>query len=109
MWSKRHDGRYDVTLTVDAHKYYADGKGQQTESPMDEAVTVGVFTARPGAAGFGKGNILKYTPVRIISGTQVLHLVTDAPPKFAGIDPYNMWIDRNSDDNVVEAATGSGS
>jgi hypothetical protein len=36
----------------------------------------------------------------------VIHLVTDKAPKFGGIDPYNMWIDRNSDDNVVEASAG---
>ncbi|HLY06063.1 MAG TPA: hypothetical protein VKR31_09970 [Rhizomicrobium sp.] len=24
---------------------------------------------------------------------------------FGGIDPYNIWIDRNSDDNVIAAAT----
>jgi ABC-2 type transport system permease protein len=108
-WVKRHDGRYDVTLTVDAHKYHADGKGKQTEGAMAEDVNIGVFTAKPNAADFGKGKVLKYAPMRIVSGTQVLHLVTDAPPKFAGIDPYNMWIDRNSDDNVVEAAPGGGS
>jgi aminopeptidase N len=108
-WVKRHDGRYDVTLTVDAHKYYADGKGKQTEAKMAEDVNIGIFTLKPNAAGFGKGNVLKYAPMRIISGTQTLHLVTDAPPKFAGIDPYNMWIDRNSDDNTVEAGQGGGS
>jgi hypothetical protein len=25
----------------------------------------------------------------------------DKPPRFAGIDPYNVWIDRNSEDNLV--------
>lgn len=108
-WAKRHDGRYDVTLTVDAHKYYADGKGKQTEAKLAEDVNVGVFTAKPNAADFGKANVLKYVPVKIVSGTQTVHLVTDTPPKFAGIDPYNMWIDRNSDDNVVETAQASGS
>src|SRR5262249_29172048 len=105
----RHDGRYDVTLTVDAHKYYADGKGKQTEAKMAEDVNIGVFTLKPNAAGFGKGNVLKYTPMHIVSGTQTLHLVTDAPPKFAGIDPYNMWIDRTADDNTIEVGKGSGS
>ena len=76
---------------------------------MAEDVNIGVFTLKPNAAGFGKGNVLRYAPMKIVSGTQTVHLVTDAPPKFAGIDPYNMWIDRNSDDNVIEAAQGSGS
>jgi hypothetical protein len=30
-----------------------------------------------------------------------LHFITAVKPKFAGIDPYNELIDRNSDDNVV--------
>ncbi len=106
--AKRSDGRYDVTLTVVAHKYYADGKGKQTEAAMNEDVPIGLFTAKPGDADFGKDKILRLAPMHIGSGTQVIHLVTDKAPKYAGIDPYNMWIDRNSDDNVV-AADGNGS
>jgi aminopeptidase N len=108
-WKKRSDGRYNVDVTVDAHKYYADGKGVQTEAPMDEAVNIGLFTAKPGDAGFGKANVLTNAPLRIRSGTQTLHLVASAPPGFAGIDAYNMWIDRNSDDNVVAAGSDGGS
>jgi ABC-2 type transport system permease protein len=37
------------------------------------------------------------------SGRQTLRLVTDREPNFAGVDPFNKWIDRNSDDNVKEA------
>ncbi|HXC55392.1 MAG TPA: M1 family aminopeptidase [Rhizomicrobium sp.] len=108
VWSKRHDGRFDVALTVEAHKYYADGKGAQTEARMDEPVDIGLFLARPGDADFGKDKILRLAPMHIGSGTQVLHFVTAVAPKFAGIDPYNEWIDRNSDDNVVAASSGSG-
>jgi aminopeptidase N len=103
-WTKRADGRYDVALTVEAHKYYADGKGKQTEVKMDEAAPIGLFTAKPSDADFGKDKILSLAPMKIASGTQTLHLVTAKPPKYAGIDPYNMWIDRNSDDNVVAVA-----
>jgi aminopeptidase N len=104
--ARRADGRFDVTLTVDAHKYYADGKGQQTETRMDEQVPIGLFLARPGDADFGKDKILTLAPMRVGSGPQVFHLVTTVAPKFAGIDPYNEWIDRNSDDNVVAASGG---
>jgi ABC-type transport system involved in multi-copper enzyme maturation permease subunit len=100
--TKRHDGRFDVALTVDAHKYYADGRGKQTDAKMDEDVPAGLFTARPDAADFGKDKILSLKPVHIVSGRQVLHFVTDKAPKVGGIDPYNMWIDRNSDDNLIE-------
>lgn len=99
--TKRHDGRFDVALTVTAKKFYADGKGLQTDATMDEDVPVGLFTARPDAADFGKDKVLVMKWLHIGTGRQVLHFVTDKAPKFGGIDPYNMWIDRNSDDNIV--------
>ncbi|HEY0283716.1 MAG TPA: M1 family aminopeptidase [Rhizomicrobium sp.] len=97
---KRKDGKFDVTLSVEAHKYYADGKGKETETPLHEDVDVGAFLVEPGKKGFDKSKILVFERLPLKSGTQVLHLVTDRAPAFAGIDPYNEWIDRNSDDNV---------
>jgi hypothetical protein len=38
-------------------------------------------------------------PIR--SGAQVLRFVTEARPTFAGVDPYNLYIDRSSGDNVA--------
>ena len=43
---------------------------------------------------------MKAMPVR--AGSQVIEVVTAKKPLFAGIDPYNFMIDRNSDDNVIE-------
>ncbi|MBS0472821.1 MAG: aminopeptidase [Proteobacteria bacterium] len=100
--TKRHDGRFDVALTVTAKKFYADGKGLQTDAKMDENVPIGLFTARPDAADFGTDKVVVMKWLHIGTGRQVLHFVTDKAPKFGGIDPYNMWIDRNSDDNIVE-------
>jgi len=97
---KRADGRYDLTLQIDAHKRYADGKGAETEAPMDEDVDVGAFTVEPGRTGFGADSVLALTRRRIVSGTQTLTLVVDKPPAWAGIDPYNKRIDRNSEDNL---------
>ena len=42
--------------------------------------------------------LMERRPIR--SGTQKFRFVTSQEPKFGGIDPYNKWIDRNSDDNV---------
>jgi hypothetical protein len=38
-------------------------------------------------------------PIR--SGAQVLRFVSDQKPSYAGVDPYNFYIDRNSADNVL--------
>jgi aminopeptidase N len=108
-WTKRSDGRYDVALTVSAHKYYADGKGQQTEVKMDEPVSIGLFLAKPDDADFGKTKVLSMAPLKVVSGTQTLHVISAAPPKFAGIDPYNEWIDRDSDDNIIAVSGRTGS
>jgi aminopeptidase N len=100
-YTRRTDGKYDLALTVEAHKFYADGKGKETESPMNEDVPIGAFLVAPGKTGFDASKILLYRPQPIHSGSQVLHLVVGKVPAFAGIDPYNEWIDRNSDDNTI--------
>jgi hypothetical protein len=37
---------------------------------------------------------------------QTLRFITTREPRFAGIDPYNKWIDRDSNDNVRAVETG---
>ncbi len=100
--TKRADGWYDLALTVTAHKLYADGKGKETEAPMNEVLDVGLFDAEPGKAGFDSKKVLLFQREPIRSGVQTVHLVVARLPKFAGVDPYNTLIDRNADDNVVK-------
>ena len=98
---KLPDGRYETTLTVEAHKYYADGKGVETEAPLAERIDYGVFTAMPGRGLFAAKNVLALQRVSVHVVVQQIKLVTKAKPSFAGADPYNILIDRNSDDNVI--------
>ncbi|HET7500424.1 MAG TPA: M1 family aminopeptidase [Kofleriaceae bacterium] len=106
--ARRPDGKYAVTLTVEAHKRYADAKGVETEAPLDEVFDVGVFTAEPGAAAFGAGSVLAFDRRPIKTGTQQVTVVVDQRPSHAGVDPYNKRIDRNSDDNVVKVEDAPG-
>lgn len=98
--TRRADGRFDVTVTVDARKLDVDGKGVETAAPLNETFDIGLFTAMPGKGAFNARNVvlLERRPIR--SGVQTLRFVTDRAPGFGGVDPYNKWIDRNSDDNV---------
>jgi aminopeptidase N len=100
---KRADGRYDVTLTVSARKLYADGRGKETEAPMNETLDVGLFDVEPGKKGFAPSKVIAFQRMPIRSGVQTLRLVASRAPAFAGVDPYNKLIDRNSDDNVIAA------
>lgn len=98
---QRSDGRWVVTLDVEARKLHADGHGVETEAPLDEDFDIGVFAAEPGRAGFDASSVLHFERRRVRTGRQTFELVVDRMPTHAGIDPYNKRIDRHSDDNVV--------
>ncbi|MDB5457284.1 MAG: aminopeptidase [Caulobacter sp.] len=99
---KRADGRFDVALTVEAKKLYADGKGKEHEAPLAETMDVGLFTAEPGKKGFDSAKVVRFERRPIRSGVQTLTFTVDRAPRFAGIDPYNTVIDRNGDDNTLK-------
>ncbi|WP_353218394.1 hypothetical protein [Sandarakinorhabdus sp.] len=42
------------------------------------------------------------TRMPVKSGKQVLVLIGKTSPTVAEIDPYNKYVDRNSDDNLVD-------
>jgi aminopeptidase N len=98
--TRRSDGRWDVTVTLGARKLYADGKGEETDAPLNESFDVGLFSAEPGKGRFDEDDVLLFERRQIRTGVQTLRFITARKPAFAGVDPYNKWIDRNSDDNV---------
>jgi len=100
--TKRADGKWDVTFVIDGKKFYADGKGKETEAPMSEMFEVGVFTAQPGKKGFSKASVQRVEKRVIATGETKVTYTVDQEPKWVGIDPYNKRIDRNSDDNLTE-------
>jgi len=87
---------------VAADKYYANGKGAETKTRLAEPIEVGLFTARPGLGAFSAKDVIVMGREPIRSGVQKITLHTRAKPAFAGVDPYNFYIDRNSDDNVKD-------
>ncbi len=98
--TRRADGRWDVTVTVEARKLYADGQGEETEAPLNETFDIGLFTAEPGKGVSDDEDVILVERRPIRSGTQTLRFTVDREPKFAGADPFNKWIDRDSNDNV---------
>ncbi|UVI40375.1 ABC transporter permease/M1 family aminopeptidase [Qipengyuania spongiae] len=96
------DGRYETTLIVEAKKAYADGQGKERTAPLRESIDVGLFTERPGDGAFDRSKVLYLKRRPIASGRQEIRIITRERPIHAGIDPYNTFIDRNSDDNLVE-------
>lgn len=99
---ERSDGTFETTLTVAAAKFYADGAGNETEAALRDQIEIGAFTQRPGAGVFERVNVLSMERRPIKSGTQKIKIITQKRPTWLGVDPYNKYVDRNSDDNLVE-------
>ncbi len=98
---KLPDGHFETVLTIDAAKFYANGTGVEKASPLSDTIDVGVFDQRPGFGSFAATDVIAKVRRPIVSGVQTIRIVTRKKPAFAGIDPYNMYVDRNGDDNVV--------
>ncbi len=99
---RRPDGKWDVTVPVEARKFYADANGAEKEAPLIDRIEVGLFSALPGSGAFDRRDLIMMQRQPIKSGKQILRFVVDRKPIYAGIDPYNFYIDRNSIDNVQQ-------
>jgi ABC-2 type transport system permease protein len=103
--TKRADGKYDVTVDVETHKYKADAKGLETEVPVDDWIEVGALAA-PGK-GKHYGEVLVRQRVHMTGTHGTYSFVTDRMPDKAGVDPLLLLIDRVPDDNLKKVETGS--
>lgn len=101
---RRPDGKWDVTIPIEARKFYVTGEGVEAETPLKERIEIGLFTAEPGLDAFDKSHVLLMERHPIRSGRQVLRFVSDRKPLYAGVDPYNFYIDRSGSDNVAAVA-----
>lgn len=88
------DGRYEVTLTVDAQKLRADEFGRETPTPLDETIEVGALDA--------SNQPISVTTQRVHSGRQTLKFIVAKQPARAGIDPDGKLIERDRQDNVIK-------
>jgi ABC-2 type transport system permease protein len=104
--SKQQGGGWITTVTLSSGKYYADGKGNERPAKLDEAIEVGLFTARPELGAFSDKDVILLRREPLRGGVQRLILRSKRKPAFAGVDPYNFYVDRNSDDNL-KAVTAS--
>jgi hypothetical protein len=94
------DGRFEVTLTSKARKLRADGQGVESEVPLDDWIDVGIFGETTTSTGSRTEKVL-YLEKRHVTGPDVtITTIVDGHPVRAGIDPYNILIDRRPSDNV---------
>ena len=95
------DGQWRVRIEVRARKLEADGKGEEQEAPLDQAIEVGLFMANPDRPEFTAKDVIRLEKRPIKAGKQTIELMSDRKPAFVGINPYLKLIERNIGDNVA--------
>jgi aminopeptidase N len=95
---KRADGKYDVTITVETHKYKANEKGAENEVPIDDWIEIGALAAP--AKGNHYGKVLARQLIHMTGKQGTYTFTTDEKPDKAGIDPLLLLVDRIPDDNL---------
>ena len=98
---KLPDGTWETRLTIDAAKFTASGTGVEKAVPLADEIDIGLFDARPGLGAFASKDVIAMERRPVRNGEQVIRVISRRQPAFAGVDPYNKYVDRNSDDNVV--------
>ncbi|GAB4407106.1 MAG: M1 family aminopeptidase [Bacteroidia bacterium] len=100
------DSSYAVELIVHAAKVRDDGKGNETEVPIDDYIDIGIF-GREKIDGKWEEPPLYFRKHHLTRPTDTLRIVVDRKPAKAGIDPYFKLIDRSPGDNVVSVKSST--
>jgi ABC-2 type transport system permease protein len=91
------DGKYRVTLEVQARKVQADGNGAEIPMRLADYIEIGVFSGKK-----DEEKPLYLRKEKLTEERKTFVIIVDQPPTLAGIDPYNKLIDRNADDNMID-------
>jgi ABC-2 type transport system permease protein len=96
---KLADGRYQVSLDVQARKAQVDDNGMEHPMPLADFIEIGVFSGKK-----DEEQPLYLKREKMTQERQTFTVVVDQRPTRGGIDPYNKLIDRISDDNMIDVA-----
>jgi len=94
-YRKLGKGDYEVNIKFNAKKYEADSLGNEIVVPLNDWIDIGVYSMSKGE------EILVYREKHLITEEEnEVNIKVDKIPYRAGIDPMNILIDRNPNDNV---------
>lgn len=94
-------GQFKVTVIGTATKLRADSLGTETPVALNDYVDVGLFDAPRKGARLGAPIAIR--KVRVTGTTVRAEFTVNRKPARAGIDPYNLLIDRVPSDNSRDA------
>jgi len=87
------DGTYKVEMDISSHKVYSDKDGKEEKTDFTQEMDIGILD---------KNKKYLYLKKHLIkSGDNKIEIIVKEEPAKAGIDPLNVLIDRNSEDNIT--------
>ena len=92
------DGKFEVTIDIECAKYQADKKGEQTKVEFNDWIEIGAFAEPKGDSDYGK--TLYRKRIKMEEEAKTFTFVVDEEPALAGVDPFNLLIDRMPEDNL---------
>ena len=92
-YKKLEDGSYQVSIKISSKKYYVDEDGREEKTSFSQAMYVGIENK--------KGDFLYLAKQTIQSGENEITISVKEKPYKANVDPLNILIDKNPDDNHV--------
>ncbi|MFA8435085.1 MAG: ABC transporter permease/M1 family aminopeptidase [Marinifilaceae bacterium] len=78
---------YQVDANISCHKYYANGKGKETETACADWVEIGIYNSK------GKELLLK--KVKLQKGENQIHFDLKRKPDHIVVDPYYRIVDKD--------------
>lgn len=99
-YRKLDNGKYEVSLEVECHRYEASPEGVETETPFQGALEIGAFAAPETGRRYGATLYRQQHPIN--SGINQITFIVDTQPDLAGIDPFLLLVDRLPEDNTKQ-------
>ena len=94
-------GKFEITLEIEAKRFVADGDGREQEQPLEEWVDIVLFSEDPDTISVDN-QVLYQQKHKLRSGTNSLVIELDQRPSYAGADPFVTLIDRVTSDNIIK-------
>jgi hypothetical protein len=91
---------FEVNLQVDARQLEADGRGVESETPLNAWFDVALFAEGDGVLAARKP--LYINKYRLVTGRNSVQIHVKTKPAFASVDPFRKVPDRRQSDNGIE-------
>lgn len=99
-------GGYQATIEITAKQVTADGRGKETEEPLDTWFDVALFPKTDEPLEEVAPSYIEKR--RLHSGKQILTIRTSNRPGIVAVDPFHKRIERNAQNNSLAIAEISG-